>query len=282
MPNKKLGQNFLMNEKIIKKVVNSVSAISENTIIEIGPGKGAITQEILKLFTDKKQDTKIKYIGIEKDGKLIEHLSNEFGLIKAGVGDLDAQVQKHKQLIIEGDILKVLPQLSISHLLRADSYKLVGNIPFYLTGYLLRTIGNLENKPKKSILLVQKEVAERLVAEPPKMNLLAASVQYWATTKLLRSVPKENFDPQPKVDGSIVKLVTKKGGVSKELKERYYKTIKTVFKHPRKNILNNLRTSKELKSPDINKKLKTVNIGPKDRPENLSVEKLQELSSVLW
>lgn len=282
MPNKKLGQNFLMNEKVIKKVVNSVSTTSENIIIEIGPGKGAITQEILKLFTDKKQNTKIKYIGIEKDGKLVEHLSSNLGLIKVNINNLTPQSQKHKQFIIEGDVLKVLPQLATDHLLLATNYKLVGNIPFYLTGHLLRIVGNLENKPKESIFLIQKEVAERIVSTPPRMNLLSASVQYWADAEILGSVPKENFYPKPNVDGSIIRLRTKKSLANKEKQENYYKTIKTIFKHPRKTILNNLKANKKIEGLDTDKNLEIVNINPADRPGNLSVEKLQELSSVLW
>ena len=197
--------------------------------------------------------------------------------------------------IIQGDALKILPDLcSKFHDL---SFKIVGNIPFYITGYLLRILGELEKKPSLIVLTVQKEVAERVCAEPPRMNLLAASVQFWAEPKIIDYIPKTDFQPQPKVDSAIIKLVISNQPLATS--ENYYKLIKIIFKQPRKTILNNLASGvkyqassiKNQKIPissriidkvgtkeEIIKILETLKISPTDRPQNLTIEQIKNLS----
>ena len=267
---KKLGQHFLINKNKIKKIVDALELKSSDTVIEIGPGHGEIT----KLLIDKLLNGQIaKLIAIEKDKNLIK------GLIKKFQSTTNAQ---HSSIeFIEGNSLKILPELTKNLKLKTINYKLVGNIPYYITGYLLRIIGEQKHKPSLIILTIQKEVAKRICATPPKMNLLAASVQFWAEPKIIGYIPKKDFKPMPKVDSAIIKLTPK----TQNLKSKnYYSLIKILFKQPRKTILNNLGASIKHQALDIKnkekivEKLQKLKINPSDRPQNLSIEQIRELS----
>ncbi len=187
MNKQRLGQNFLINGVKLRKIVETLDLKSDDTIIEIGPGHGELTEEL------RIQNLEFRVIAVEKDKKLAENLKEKFAH--------DENIK-----IIEADILKILPQIPKSYVLNSKSYKIVGNIPYYITGHLLRIVSELKNKPSLIVLTVQKEVAERICAEPPKMNLLAASVQFWAEPKIIDYISKKDFRPQPKVDSAIIKL----------------------------------------------------------------------------
>jgi 16S rRNA (adenine1518-N6/adenine1519-N6)-dimethyltransferase len=250
---KRLGQHFLKNKKKIRKIVDALELQNGDTVVEIGPGKGALTKEILK--------NKIKYIGIEKDEELIDELlSSKFVREKDNIE------------IIEGDILKILPGLTTYKL---TTLKLVGNIPYYITGQLLRILGEIEKKPKFIVLTIQKEVAERLVVKPPNMNILGASVQVWGDVKIIEQIPKEDFKPVPKIDSAVIKIVPR----GNKIPEGYYQLVKILFRHPRKTILNNLSIG--LEKEVVSKKIKDMGFDPKIRPQNLSVENIKKLAGVL-
>ena len=212
---KSLGQNFLLNKEKIKEIVGALDIKSGDVVVEIGPGHGELTKELIT-------NDKLRIIAIEKDEGLVEKLGDE--------------MKKHgdKIEIIAGDALKMLPDV-VSGYGSKTSYKLIGNIPYYITGFLLRTISELEHKPKITVLTVQKEVAKRICGE---MNLLSASVRYWAEPEIIGIIPKSDFSPQPKVDSAIIRLKTinKKRETGDEAKsaENYHKFIKILFKQPRK------------------------------------------------
>lgn len=251
----RLGQHFLKNKKQISKIINTLDLQSEDVVVELGPGHGELT-EVLR---DKYQELRV--IAIEKDEKLAQFLGKKFK------GD-------KKIKIIEGDILKVLPSLMLNTYPLIHKYKLVGNIPYYLTGYLLRIISELENKPSLIVLTIQKEVARRIVVKPPKMNLLAASVQYWAEPKIIGYVPAMDFSPAPKVDSAIIKLSIKKRVLSIK-GDKYYTFIKILFSHPRKMILNNLSCLKN--KEELKEILKKQGIKENARPQDLSINAIKEL-----
>lgn len=262
----KLGQNFLINKSKLRKIADVLELKSNDTIIEIGPGHGELTKEL------KVESLKLKVIAIEKDEKLVGLLKEKFR------GDKNIE-------IISGDALKILPKLTQHSRLIAHNYKLAGNIPYYITGYLFRILGELENKPSLVVLTIQKEVAQRVAAKPPEMNLLAASVQLWAEPKIAGYISKKYFRPAPKVDSAIIKLRIR----NKELgimENEYYKLIKILFKQPRKTILNNLTfgiKNNELGIMDKEKiieKLKKSGIKPTDRPQNLTIEQIKKLSKL--
>jgi len=275
----KLGQHFLINKKKIKKIIEALELKKGDTIIEIGPGHGELTEKL------KVKSLKLKVIAIEKDKKLAGAIRNL----------IEIQKLRNYVEIIEGDALKILLKLTKSYKLKTKSYKIVGNIPYYITGRLLRILSELENKPSLIVLTVQKEVAERLIAQPPKMNLLAASVQFWAKPEIIGYISKKDFRPAPKVDSAIIKLEADRCGSMRKLeadrcglKQNYYRLIKILFKQPRKTILNNILEAEKRgfmriieadKRGFLTKKLHKIGINPQDRSQNLSINQLIELSN---
>lgn len=261
---KRLGQHFLINKTKLQKIVEALDLKPGDAVIEIGPGHGELTDEL------RNKNNELKLMTIERDNDLVELLKNKFA--------------RDKNLeVVHDDVLKILPDLCLK--LHNSNFKIVGNIPFYITGYLLRILGELKNKPSLIVLTVQKEVAERICAEPPKMNLLAASVQFWAEPKIVDYIPKTDFQPQPKVDSAIIKLVVSNQPLATS--ENYYKLIKILFKQPRKTILNNLASGVKLQASndrskeEIIKILGELKINPADRPQNLSVEQIKKLARQL-
>ncbi len=263
-----LGQHFLRDEGVLQQITDSLKIESGDVIVEIGPGHGELTRHLLEAGPKK-------IIAIERDKELAKDL--EFRIQNLGLKNIR---------IIEGDALKeVKDQISKikdtnqkSEIIKG--LKIVGNIPYYITGYLLRILGELEHKPELIVLTIQKEVAERVCAKPPKMNLLAASVQFWATPSLEAVINKKAFSPSPEVDGAVIKLVPKT--VDKKVVKRYYELIKIVFKQPRKTILNNLVSGTDLAKDRAVEKLIKVGISPNDRPQNLTVSKIKDLSDEFY
>jgi 16S rRNA (adenine1518-N6/adenine1519-N6)-dimethyltransferase len=268
---KKLGQHFLIDEKKIKKFVDALDLKSGETIIEIGPGHGELTTGIKHQVSPKQSklatgQASIKIVAIEKDEKFVQLLRKKFAL--------DKNIE-----IIEGDALKILK----SYTLHLKSYKIVGNIPFYITGYLFRILGELKNKPSLIVFFFQKEVAQRICAIPPKMNLLAASIQFWAEPEIIDYISKKDFRPMPKVDSAIIALTPIYADNKQINAEKYYKLIKVLFKQPRKTILNNLATSDKrqaTRKEEIATKIKKIGINPQDRPQNLDIKQIEELSTL--
>lgn len=294
--NKKLGQHFLKNKAKLRKIVDALELKDGDVVIEIGPGRGALTEEIVNKFISLKVN-RFKLIAIEKDGNLAENLRNSM------------EIHGDSVEIIEGDALKILPQLTYK-LTNLKTYKLVGNIPYYITGYLFRILGELEARPELIVLLIQKEVAERVCAKSSrfrqarlpdgqgfggqtKMNLLAASVQFWAEPKIIGYVSRKDFFPPPKVESAIIKLTTyNQQPITNNLQsitqaDKYYKFIKILFKQPRKTILNNLQPitrNLQLTTNDkqlLTEKLLKFDIKPTARPQDLSIEQIIELSTLI-
>ena len=265
----RLGQHFLVNKSKIRKIVEALNLKSGDTVVEIGAGHGELTKEIIQKFRNQ-EIKKFKIVAIERDGRLAQAL---FRVIV----DTNAEV-------IEGDALKLLPSLISNYQLPITNYKIVGNIPYYITGHLLRVIGELKKKPALIVLTIQKEVAERVSAKPPQMNLLSASVQFWANPEIIGYISKKDFRPQPKVDSAIIRLLPHSITNYQLPVANYYRLIKVVFKQPRKTVWNNIKNE----ILNINNKeeaaqlLKKVGVNPGDRPQNLSVDQLIELSGLTF
>lgn len=258
-PKKHLGQNFLEDKSALKKIANALALRDGDTVVEIGPGHGELTQEL------RIKNKELRILAIEKDERLAEFLKSKFRR--------DANTE-----IIEGDILKLLPVLITNYKLPITNYKVIGNIPYYITGHLLRTISELDRKPERIVLTVQKEVAERLCAAPPKMNLLAASVQFWAKPEIVARIGRENFHPAPKVDSAVIQITPfAKTQMDPDI---FYPFIGALFKQPRKTIINNLRlmAKNAAGKGGIERILAGLSVGPAARPQNLSISDIVNLA----
>ncbi len=277
---KSLGQNFLTNKNKIGEVISALELKDRDVVLEIGPGHGELKKELITI------NQKLRIIAIEKDEKLAEELRNSM------------EIYGDKIEIITGDILKILPGLVSDHKLNVGGYKLIGNIPYYITGFLLRVIGELKNKPSVIALTVQKEVAERICGgmnpirsgllrmNPPHksmwgMNLLAASIQFWAKPEIVGFIPKRDFSPEPKVDSAIIRLITYNLKPETNETKNYYKFIKILFKQPRKTVANNISGLFGNKK-EADAFLEKNAIAPSSRPQNLSLESIREVAKMVY
>jgi 16S rRNA (adenine1518-N6/adenine1519-N6)-dimethyltransferase len=252
----KLGQHFLKNISALRLIAKTLDPQDGETVIEIGPGHGELTEQLLAA------NGQTHIIAIEKDSKL-------FALLKEKFNGND------RINIIGGDALKILPELIPDPNLKILNYKITGNIPYYITGHLLRVVSELKNRPECCVFTIQKEVAERICAEPPKMNRLAASVQYWAKPSIIKILPASDFNPKPKVASAIISLETKKiiGDA-----EDYYHAVRVLFAQPRKTIINNLAAGTDQKKEVISEKLLAIGMAPTSRPQDLSIENIVSIT----
>lgn len=266
----RLGQHFLVNKGKMREIIDALGLKSGDFVVEIGSGGGALTRELVARL----QDCKIAgFVGIEKDEELVSCIK----YLVSGIANFN---------VAHADALKLLPQIVAKYKLQDTNYKLVGNIPYYITGKLLRIIGELEHKPEVAVLTIQKEVAERVVAKPPKMNLLAACVQVWADAEIIGYIPRKDFKPSPEVDSAIVRLKVKSYKLKDSRALSYYALAKVLFKQPRKTILNNLITynlqlitnNKQQNKEELVQKLQKLGIDPNGRPQDLGVEEIGEIA----
>jgi 16S rRNA (adenine1518-N6/adenine1519-N6)-dimethyltransferase len=189
-PMQRLGQHFLKNPEILQKIASSCTPQKNGVVIEIGPGHGELTN----LLIARGEQEGWRLISIEKDATLALSLKKKEGSFFS---------------LYEGDALKLLPRV-VGEIPEHTPYWVVGNIPYYITGKLFRTLGELPQKPEETVVLIQEEVALRASSAPPHMNRLSASLRYWTTPKVLFRVPKGNFNPPPKVESAVLSLKTHK------------------------------------------------------------------------
>jgi 16S rRNA (adenine1518-N6/adenine1519-N6)-dimethyltransferase len=248
-PNKTLGQNFLIDKNVLSKIILSANINPEDTIIEVGPGIGNLTKELSQKAN--------KIIAIEKDQKMTNILKDTLKDYK-NIEIINADIRNYK--------------------LQTKNYKLVANIPYYLTSPLIRKFLEADNKPKKIILLIQKEVAQRICSEPPDMSLLSVSVQFYAEPKIISYISKNCFLPAPKVDSAIIKIIPKniENQISSEL---FFKIVKAGFSHPRKQLAGNLSKTLKINRKKTEEWLLQNNINPTQRAETLSISDWSNLSN---
>ncbi len=269
---KSLGQHFLINKKALACVADALAITPEDTVIEIGPGHGELTD--LLIASPAKKITVI-----EKDHELAELLKVKY----EGIAD--------RLTVTEGDALKDLAPI-IENL--ASPYVLAGNIPYYITGYLLRIVGDMEKKPLRTVFTIQKEVAERICATPRPvrgrehasrstsngMNRLAACVQIWGTPHIAMKLKPGDFNPPPSIDSAILAIETRTGALTGTALTDYYETVGILFQQPRKTILNNLSSGFAIPKEKALAILVEANLLGTERPENLTIETIQKISTL--
>jgi len=243
---KKLGQNFLIDKKIIKKIIAEL--ILNLHVLEIGPGIGVLTAELAKR-------TK-KVIAVEKDLKMVEILKETIKEIK--------NIE-----VIKGDILK----LNLNSLnLKSKKYQITASLPFHIVSPTIRKFLESEIPPQQMILVVQKEIAQRICAKLPHLNILAIAVQFYGKPDILGYISKKSFWPSPKVDGAILKIskiCPKFPGIDSKL---FFRIVKAGFSTPRKQLLNSLSQGLKIDKKIVKDWLLKNKIQPSLRPENLKLE----------
>ncbi len=218
---KSLGQNFLKSHAIAKEIATAVPVSKSDRILEVGPGKGMLTKELLALPAQT--------IAIEKDDRLIPELEEQFS----------GEIAQGKFQVVHGDVLHINPK---SLGLSALQYVVIANIPYYITGALLRHFLENETPPRALVLMVQKEVADRIVARDGKESILSISVKAYGTPRYIKKVPARFFSPQPKIDSAIIAIEGIRSGFSSAKEhEEFFSLMKKGFSHKRKTLLGNLK-----------------------------------------
>jgi len=243
-PKKSLGQNFLINESILPTIIKAAEIEPGDVVIEVGPGHGVLTGELLKAGA--------KVFAIEKDFDLIAGLTKKFG--------------NHKSLkIVHQDALF----FDASHF---EKYKVVSNLPFYIASPIIRKFLESSNQPEMMVLMVQKEVAEKITAKPGnrERGILTLSVEFYGNSEIVAEVPKNSFCPQPKVDAAVIKIVPEpKSDIDPKL---FFRIVKAGFSAKRQQIHNSLAATLRLPKDEVDKWLKKSNVDHQKRAEDLALE----------
>lgn len=259
-PKKHLGQNFLKSRVIVERIAKSAGIAPVDTVLEIGPGKGILTDALLECGA--------KVIAVEKDSELIPFLTEKFKEETAG----------GRFTIIEGDILT----LPIEKILQG-TYKLVANIPYYITGEIIRKFLSSDHQPSSMTLLVQKEVARRIVAADKKESILSLSVKIFGTPTILEIVKRTMFTPAPSVDSAVINIanISKNKLWASGIEEmEFFKIIKQAFSQKRKQLLGNLKELK--KEKELAELFNKKNIPLTVRAEDIPVELWTEIVKIIF
>ncbi len=250
---KSLGQNFLKSKKALSAMIAAGNISAGDTVLEIGPGQGALTEQLLA--------TGANIIAVEKDDRLIPILTEKF----------QKEITAGQLKIIRRDILELDFDFLKNH-----QYKLVANIPYYITGLIFRKFLEGPVQPSVIVIMVQKEIADRIVARDGKESLLSLSVKAYGEAKKVMKVEKEHFSPKPKVDSAILAIT----GISKDFfqgfaEKRFFQVLKAGFAHKRKVLSANCKPLFGARTADIFAK---IGIAPKARAEDLTLDEWRALA----
>ena len=245
---KSLGQHFLHNRHYLQMAADAASIKKGDTVLEIGPGEGVLTQVLLE------QGAKV--VALEKDSRLIELLREKF--------------KEEEFEVLEGDALEYEPKFK--------KYTLVGNIPYYITGALFKKFLSGKAQPHTLVFLIQKEVAER-IARSKKESILSLSIKAYGSPKYIKTVPAGAFVPPPKVDSAILLVsdVSRKNFASAAHEERFFELLRAGFGQKRKLLASNL---KKLLGPDYASVLQKTGIDLRARAEDVPLEAWLQLASI--
>ncbi len=253
---KSLGQNFLRSDKAIREIVEAGRVGKSDTVLEIGPGEGVLTRALL--------DKGARVIAIEKDDRLIIELNNTF----------KDEISQKSLILIHGDVLDLVGKDAMSANLAkllGKSYKLIANIPYYITGEIIERFHTVPNNPVLMVLLVQKEVAERIIARDGKESILSIAVKMYGTPQIVSIVPRGAFVPAPNVDSAIlcIKDIQHFGSVLKE--KEFFDILHASFAHKRKLMLSNIKSLPTDLQDRVKKVFTTNNLDINTRAEDIHI-----------
>jgi len=253
---KKLGQNFLQDPLALESIASAAEIQPTDTVLEVGPGLGSLTRYLAVAAR--------QVIAVELDTNLIP--------------PLETITKPYNNVhIVHGDILKISPK----ELIHTPDYLVVANIPYYITSAIIRHL--LENglKPRRIVLTIQKEVAERICAQPGDMSLLALSVQVYGQPRVAKRIPANAFFPAPKVDSAVLCVDTYPSPkIQPELINTFFKLTKAGFSQKRKTLRNSLSSGLHVTTVEVEDLLTKAEIDPKRRAETLSIDEWQRLCTL--
>lgn len=248
-PDHSKGQNFLIEEDFFDQAIAASEIKPTDTVLEIGPGLGFLTEKLANVSK--------KVIAVELDQKLAELLKAKF--VAQNVSNVE---------VISDDILKINDDFFAGF-----DYKIVANLPYNITSIFLRKFLTAKNKPQSLVLMLQKEVVERIVATVPQMSILALSVQFYAHTEIVSIVPAEAFWPKPEVNSALIKIVLKKPEELLKVDQTlFFRLIKIGYSAKRKMLKNNIGNGLHLSPSEVEKILVAAGYNSKARAQELSLE----------
>lgn len=251
---KRLGQNFLQDPYALKIIANAAEIHPTDTILEIGPGLGSLTRYLAAAAQ--------KVVAVELDDRL-------FPPLEAVIAPYD-NIQ-----LIHGDILDIEPK----EIIQQGNYLVVANIPYYITSAVIRHLLESNPKPRRIVLTIQKEVADRICAGPGEMSLLALSVQVYGEPCIAARIPAGAFYPAPKVDSSVLVVdIYPASIISEDTLDTFFQIIKAGFSQKRKKLRNSISAGMRQSPTETEKMLRAADIDPQRRAETLSLEEWGKLS----
>lgn len=257
---KSLGQNFLQDETIIEEILKVADIGPEDHVFEVGPGTGALTKRLVERANH--------VVAVELDHDLVLRLQAHFQ-------------ESEGVSILEGNVLEINLNAMLQHAgCEKGKFKVVANIPYYITAPIIRTLLSLELQPKSLTLMVQKEVAERMTAKPGSMSLLSLMVQYYSDARIALLVPREAFEPQPAVDSAVVHLVPKRV-FNMDEDRSLFRVARAGFAARRKTLANNLSASFGVDRTLIETMLTDQGLRTDIRAQALSLSDWEQLSKKL-
>lgn len=253
-PIKSLGQHWLKDRSVLAHIADCAQLTADDTVLEIGPGLGTLTSELLRRSKN--------VVAVEFDAELARKLPSQFPGTNLEV--------------IQNDILT----FDLSTL--PKNYAVVANVPYYITSKIVQMLMTATNKPRIAVLLVQKEVAERLAATPGHMSILAVSAQLFADVSLGDVVPAAFFTPPPKVDSRVVILHTRSTPFLTDIDEKaFFTVVKAGFSAKRKKLRSSLSGGLKISKDEVERLLKQAGISPDSRAEALSLEDWARLTRIV-
>jgi 16S rRNA (adenine1518-N6/adenine1519-N6)-dimethyltransferase len=251
VPKKSLGQHWLYDQPSLEAMAEAADLTSTDDVLEVGPGLGTLTLVLL--------NTANSVTAVELDKKLSQRLNKTLNSPKLEVLNED---------ILSFDLNK-LP----------EKYKVIANIPYYLTSKLIRNLSEADNPPQTAVLLMQKEVAERVAAQPGKMSILSVTAQYFWEVSLNIIVGSHLFTPPPKVDSQIVVMKRRSKPLYGDVTpEEYFRTVKAGFSNKRKTLMNSLSSDLKLGHSVVGAYLNEAGIDPNRRAQTLTLEEWHQLT----
>lgn len=256
---KSLGQNFLHSKGALAAIARAGNLSSKDTVLEIGPGEGALTRFLF--------ETGAQVVAVEKDDRLIPLLSETF----------ETEVKNKQFTLVHDDILLFDCK---KNGLKPFKYKLVANIPYYLTGLIFRNFIAGDCPPSQAVFLVQHEVAKRVVARDGKESLLSLSIKAFGEPKLVQKVPRTAFHPAPNVDSAILYIGNiHDGGFKKGEREQFFNVLHAGFAHKRKKLVGNL--SEVFDRTKVERVFSDLKLSPNVRAEDVKLSEWKSLAKLL-